>query len=253
MGVNKLFQRVATISLLVMIATYFTKDTLPAPDYYANTFIKEPIQNKSSKKPFKIEENQEHYLITPKYDYILEGVVVSTHNADAFLDMAHHEEWRDFINMRDLCVIWGDNVKSGVYKDMQFENGNWTCWYSWPNANVRQRFQNNELSNNHLLAGEEFVKSAIMEAQPGDHIYIEGMLVNYANPANGFKRGTSITRTDTGQGACETIYVEKFDIIKKANTLKREIFNIAKFLFILSIIALLYLFIISLRKPNLNS
>ncbi len=252
MGVNKLFQRIATISLLVMIATYFTKDTLPAPEYYANTLIKEPTQNKSNKKPFNIESNQEHYRITPKYEYSLEGVIVSTHNADAFLDMAHHEEWRDFINIRDLCIIWGDNVKSGVYKDMQFENGNWTCWYSWPNANVRQRFQNNQLSNNHLLAGEESVKRAIMEAQPGDYIYIEGMLVNYTNPANGFKRGTSITRTDTGQGACETIYVEKFDIIKKANTLKRNLFNIAKFLFILSIIALLFLFITSLRKPDVN-
>jgi len=253
MEVHILFKRVAIISLLVMIATYFTKDTLPAPEYYANTLIKEPIQNKSSKKPFNIEANQEHYLITPEYEYSLEGVVVSTHNADAFLDMAHHEEWRDFINIRDLCIIWGNNVKSGVYKDMQFENGNWTCWYSWPNANVRQRFKNNQLSNNHLLTGEESVKRAIMEAKPGDHIHIEGMLVNYANSANGFKRGTSISRTDTGQGACETIYVEKFDIIKKANTLKRGIFNTAKFLFILSIIALLFLFITSLRKPDLNS
>ena len=252
MGVNILFQRVAAISLLVMIATYFTKDTLPTAEYYGNTLIKEPIQNKSSKKPFKIEANQEQYRITPKYQYSLEGVVVSTHNADAFLDMAHHEEWRDFINIRDLCIIWGDNVKSGVYKDMQFENGNWTCWYSWPNANVRQRFHNNELSNNHLLAEEESVKRAIMEAQPGDHIHIEGMLVNYTNPANGFKRGTSITRTDTGQGACETIYVEKFDIIKKANTLKRNLFDIAKFLFILSTLALLFLFITSLRKADIN-
>lgn len=250
MEINILFKRVAIISLLVMIATYFTKDTLPAPEYYANTLIKEPSQKKSNKKPFKIESNQEHYRITPKYEYSLEGVVVSTHNADAFLDMAHHEEWRDFINIRDLCVIWGDNVKSGVYEDMQFENGNWTCWYSWPNSNVRQRFQNNQLSNNHLLAGEESIKKAIMEAQPGDHIHIEGMLVNYANPANGFKRGTSITRTDTGQGACETIYVEKFDIIKKANTLKRNLFNIAKFLFLLSISALLFLFITSLGKPK---
>jgi hypothetical protein len=250
MEVNILFKRVAIISLLAMVATYFTKDTLPSAEYYGNTLIKEPTQNKSSKKPFEIEANKEHYHITPKYKYNLEGVVVSTHNSDAFLDMAHHEEWRDFINMRDLCVIWGDNVKSGVYKEMQFENGNWTCWYSWPNANVRQRFRNSQLSNNHLLAGEESVKKAILEAQPGDHIHLEGMLVNYTNPANNFKRGTSITRTDTGQGACETIYVEKFDIIKKANAFKRVIFNIAKFFFILSIIALLYLFIISLRKPK---
>lgn len=239
-----LFKRVTVISLLVMAATYFTKDSLPAPEYYGNTAIREPVQNKISKKPFKIEVNQERYQLAPKYDYRLEGVVVSAHNADAFLDLRHHEEWRDFLNIRDLCVIWGDNVKNGVYSEMEFDSGDWTCWYSWPNAAVRQKFRTDQLSNNHLLTENEVIVRSIKEAQPGDHILIEGMLVDYANPANSFKRGTSTSRTDTGQGACETIYVEKFEIIQKANVFKRNLFQVAKFFFILSLIGLLFLFFI---------
>ncbi len=239
-----LFKRVTVISLLVMAATYFTKDSLPAPEYYGNTAIREPVQNKISKKPFKIEVNQERYQLAPKYDYRLEGVVVSAHNADAFLDLRHHEEWRDFLNIRDLCVIWGDNVKNGVYSEMEFDSGDWTCWYSWPNAAVRQKFRTDQLSNNHLLTENEVIVRSIKEAQPGDHILIEGMLVDYANPANSFKRGTSTSRTDTGQGACETVYVEKFEIIQKANVFKRNLFQVAKFFFILSLIGLLFLFFI---------
>ena len=44
---------------------------------------------------------------------------------------------------------------------------------------------------------------------------IKGMLANYENQANNFERGTSITRTDTGNGACETVYVTDFSIVKK--------------------------------------
>ncbi|MGI9235384.1 MAG: hypothetical protein ACR2RD_17260, partial [Woeseiaceae bacterium] len=39
-----------------------------------------------------------------------------------------------------------------------------------------------------------------------------GYLASYSN-AGGGKRGTSTTRTDTGDGACETVFVENFDII----------------------------------------
>ncbi len=237
---NTLLERVAIVSLLLLIITYFTKDTLPTPDHYTNTIHQEPIQNKISKKPFKTEVNQEKYLLTPKYDYQLEGVVVSAHNADSLLDLRHHEEWRDFLNIRDLCVIWGENINSGIYKKMEFKSGDWTCWYSWPNASVRQQFRNDQLSNNHLLTDNRAIGESIMKARPGDHIRMEGMLVDYANPANSFQRGTSISRTDTGQGACETIYIEKFEIVQRANVLKRNLFQIAKVFFILSLIGMLY-------------
>ncbi len=248
MRLSTLLERVAAISLLVMAVTYFTKESLPDPAYYGDAVIQKPIQNKISKKPFEIEVNRELYHITPKYDYRLEGVVVSVHNADAFLDMRHHEEWRDFLNIKDLCVIWGENVKNGIYKEMEFDSGDWTCWYSWPNAAVGQNFRNDQLSNNHLLAEKEAIKQSILEAAPGDHIRIEGMLVDYANPANSFRRGTSVSRTDTGQGACETIYVEKFEIIQKANALERNLFQAAKFFFVLSLIGFMFLFFTLSKK-----
>ena len=54
MGLITLFKRVAVISLLVMAVTYFTKDSLPTPDYYDNAVIQEPIQKKSAKNHLKL-------------------------------------------------------------------------------------------------------------------------------------------------------------------------------------------------------
>ena len=40
---------------------------------------------------------------------------------------------------------------------------------------------------------------------------MRGWLAGYSND-DGFRRGTSTTRDDTGNGACETIYVDEFQI-----------------------------------------
>ncbi len=78
--------------------------------------------------PFWIETAGQRYRGKPLFDYSLEGVIVSYHEADGFTDIWHHEKWLDFLNIRDLCVIWGDNVSSGVYRNMTFDNDSWTCW-----------------------------------------------------------------------------------------------------------------------------
>jgi len=243
----KLIKKVALISLLVMIVSYMSKENLNSSSHYNDLYIDPPTQQKTDMKPFDIKVDEEHYQIIPKYDYALEGIVVSTHHSDAFLDMAH-EEWRDYLNIADLCVIWGENVKSGVYKEMDFRNGNWTCYFSWPNSEVRQRFHEEQLSNNHLLTNDFDIKQNIMSVEPGDHIRMEGVLVDYNNTANGFYRKTSISRTDRGQGACETIFVEKFDIVQKMNSIQRLIFKISRFIFILSSLFFLLLYFTSGHK-----
>jgi hypothetical protein len=51
-------------------------------------------------------------------------------------------------------------------------------------------------------------------------VRFRGYLASYSNERGG-KRGTSTTRTDTGDGACETVYVEYFRIVEPATSLWR--------------------------------
>jgi len=249
MTFSSFLQKVMLLSLIIMAITYFNKEKLPSPDYY-DIPVPPPIQTKTDRKVFEVSVDKEHYHITPLYDYQLEGIVVSKHHSDAFLDMSH-EEWRDYLNIADLCVIWGDNVKNGVYQDMKFKNGNWTCYFSWPNSAVRQRFKEEQLSNNHLLTDNSIIKKQILGASPGDHIRLKGILVNYANRANQFNRGTSTSRTDRGQGACEVIYIKSFDFIQKANSFQRILFEVSKVIFFFSLFLSLLLYFTSRRKKQL--
>ncbi|MEW8002300.1 MAG: hypothetical protein AB2827_05910 [Candidatus Thiodiazotropha sp.] len=241
------------ISFLLLLLSLAYKDRLPNPDQYEAKRLVDPVQVSTYRSPFWIEAEGQRYHIRPLYDYTLEGVVVSYHDADSFGDIWHHDRWKDFLNVRDLCVIWGANVSSGVYQEMSFDNDSWTCWAYWPDAQTGASFQMIQLSNNHLLVGDDYLKEKLMSAEPGDHIRISGQLASYENPANDFKRGSSTRRDDRGNGACETIYVDDFEIVSKANVRWRGIYTFSGWCLGLFLTAFLILFVITppVRKPSI--
>lgn len=224
------------ICLITYVYCYFTKDKLPEPKFYDQQQLKEPVQQKLDKAPFDIYAKSEHYRLTPLFDYQLDGVVVTLNNAAQFGNIWHHRRWKDFINLRDLCVIWGSNVTSGIYKSVTFSSDSWTCWVSAASAEDWQKFNMIQLSNNHLLADKPYLQHQLMKAEIGDHIRLQGLLVNYKNLGNNFSRKTSTRRDDRGNGACETVYITDFQIIKKANVGLRRL---SKFSFWLGIISLI--------------
>jgi hypothetical protein len=244
MGLAFIAKWLLIISLAVMAFAYIKKDDLPDPKEYLSQKLDEPVQYKTDKKPFLTQVNEQKYAIKPLFEYELEGVVVSYHDAAAVGDIWHHDKWLDFLNVRDLCVIWGANVRNGVYQDMDFKNDSWTCWASWPDRETGARFSMTKLSNNHLLADSVGVKEALMSAEPGDVVRLKGVLAEYANPANGFIRGSSTNRNDRGNGACETIYLNDFRVVHKANEGMRTLYSVSKWMAIFSFIvfALFFLF-----------
>ena len=242
---EKTFRMLFVVSLLAAALLYLVKDELPPASFYDAESLGDPLQRATRQAEFSTRVNDETYLIKPRYDYELNGVIVSYHNADDFSDIWHHGRWKDFINLRDLCVVWGSNVASGVYLDMKFHNDSWTCWVSWPNREVGERFDMTRLSNNHVLIDDDAIRADLMKAEPGDQIRLSGVLAEYRNPNSGFFRATSTTRDDTGNGACETIYVTDFEIVKKANPELRLYYAVAKWTAILSLIAFLILFVVA--------
>ena len=245
---EKSFRALFVVSLLLATVLYFIKDDLPPASFYDLESLGDPIQQPTRQASFTTSVNGETYLIKPIYDYVLDGVIVSYHNADEFSDIWHHGRWKDFINLRDICVVWGSNVETGVYLDMDFHNDDWNCWFSWPNAEVGNRFQMAQLSNNHVIIDDETIKPELMKSEPGDQIRLRGVLAEYSNPRSGFSRSTSTTRIDTGNGACETIYVTDFEIVKKANQQPRLYYSIAKWSAIISLVGVVILFFVAPYK-----
>ena len=241
---EKLFKWVFIASLVGLVVGWWQRDALPDPDFYDSRIDQAPRQTETRAPEFAVDAGDQRYRIKPLYAYELDGMVVSMSHAHSFTDI-YHAEWRDFLNLKDICVIWGANVGSAVYQDMDFANTTWTCWASWPNGAVRRRFSEDQLSNNHLLADRPEVQQAILSARPGDQVRLRGYLAEYRNPANGFFRGTSTSRRDRGNGACETVYVEHFEVVREANSGWRRLFAISRWLAPLSLIGFVTLLLIT--------
>lgn len=247
---NVILRLTLLVSIGLFAISYLLKDNLPDADDILEETLQPPVQTKVDMAPFRIDAGEMVYTITPLYAYELYGLVVSYHNCGTWWDIYHHGRWKDFINVKDLCVIWGSNAESGVYKEMRFTSDSWTCTYYWPNQDVGARFDHTCLSNNHLLSHDESVTRALLNTSRGDQIYLRGYLAEYSHTNGEFHRGTSTSRTDTGNGACETIYVEDFEILENGNPFWRAVFTGSKYVILLNLLLIVIRFV---RAPVTSS
>ena len=237
---KRLAVKIVLLSALILFGiTYFLKDSLPRKNKIFKELYREPLQTQTNIPPaFEVEQKGFNYTVTPLYNYELYGLIVSYHHSDSFLDTSH-QRWNDYLNIKDICVIWGKNIRTEVYRHMKFWNRDFICNYRYPSSEVGMLFSENCLSNNHLLTDKKEIRKKIMSAREGDQIYLKGYLSAYAHKKSEFKRGTSTTRQDRGDGACETIYVTDFKILSRTNVLSRFLHSFSIYLFIFCLILLL--------------
>ena len=77
-------------------------------------------------------------------------------------------------------------------------------------AGLSESDVNRHSANNHLIPADGEIKKEISKIRKGDIVEITGYLVSLkaTNPeGETYDWNSSLTRTDTGNGACELIYV----------------------------------------------
>jgi hypothetical protein len=217
----KIFRLGMLACLALWGLAFFFADRLPPRSKIFPQLYREPLQTGADlPAAFQVTRKKVVYTVKPLFRYELFGLVVSQHRSDSLIDISHRR-WRDFLNIKDLCVVWGKNIESGVYREMKFWNRDFTCNCGFPDEETAARFSPSHLSNNHILCADEKTGRRIMRVRPGDQIFFKGYLVTYSQPANQFFRGTSTVRDDTGDGACETVFVTDFAVLQRANPVWR--------------------------------
>jgi hypothetical protein len=222
------------------VVSFFMKDRLPGRDAILEPLLQEPIQTDADLPgPFDVTRKGMTYTVEPLFNYELWGMIVSYHHANSFVDISH-EAWNDYINVKDICVLWGKNLETAVYSRMKFKNRDFTCFYTYPDEETGRIFSENCLSNNHLLPADSLVAGAIMRARKGDQVRLKGWLVNYGIKDSPSKRLTSTTRRDRGNGACETVFVNEFEVLRSANSGWRALHKLSLVLMVLSAAFLIF-------------
>ena len=224
----KLIVRVLLSGSVVLLSmSLWLRDSPPEPAAIRQELFNEPVQVEVRKAAFETTVRGISYKVQPLYSYDLYGVVVSQHAADTWWDYIHRA-WNDHLNVTDLCVIWGDNLRAADLPKMSFSSGQFQCFWETRSEAAWKSFDQYKISNNHLLSDSASITRKLRATRIGDQVHFRGYLAEYSHSQGfDFRRGTSTVRTDTGNGACETVYVEEFETLRPGGGPWRALFWVA--------------------------
>ena len=219
-------RKVLGIGFLILLAVLFVswrqKGGLPGPDAIQPVVLNEPVQLDTEREPFDFEYKNQRFLVEPVAEYELWGLVVSHNNIMAVSDLVHDAS---SIDTKDLCVVWGQNITEGDYQKAEYRSGQFVCYVRWRHG---EKFFGDALSNNHLIMDNQALRDVLAQVRVGDQIHLKGMLANYRRDDTKYWRRSSTTRTDTGDGACETIFYEDIEILQRGGVLWYTLYSLSR-------------------------
>ena len=109
----------------------------------------------------------------------------------------------------DIAVGWGDMANPQVYKQIDISQSN--RWYRWsidhePPISLQQIATHS--ANMHLVPANATIASQMKKIKQDDLVYLKGSLIEI-KAEDGWRWKSSLSREDTGNGACELLRVDQ--------------------------------------------
>ncbi|MCX7602008.1 MAG: hypothetical protein N2Z75_08730 [Meiothermus sp.] len=107
----------------------------------------------------------------------------------------------------DLALGWGRMSDTAVLRRLSIRQSDRFYFYAWrgePPIPAEEIVVSS--ANMHLIPGNDQIRLRLERVKPGHLVRIQGFLVNVTGP-RGFYWNTSTVRHDSGNGACEIVWV----------------------------------------------
>ncbi|HSD16933.1 MAG TPA: hypothetical protein VLC71_06715 [Thermomonas sp.] len=107
----------------------------------------------------------------------------------------------------DLALGWGRMSEDAVLARLEISQGGRWYRYRWkaePPIPLGEIVRSS--ANMHMLPADDAVATALRDVDAGDRVRIDGWLVQVNTP-DGWRWRSSLSREDSGGGACEVVYV----------------------------------------------
>ena len=168
------------------------------PVTYGNGVLakQEPAQQSSSQTNFTLNG----YSITPLESFEIEARVLSAehYSIDREADLAPV----------DLALGWGRMSDEAILKDISVsQSGRFYYWHVDHFPIPREEIETHS-ANMHMIPADSNIEKQLKSARVGQIVSIKGQLVE-AKASDGWHWKSSLTRNDTGAGACELVYVKE--------------------------------------------
>lgn len=247
--VSRLRQISRALTLLILLSLATTiwsnskRNLLPPQSSLLSRIDEPPSQEAYEDRAFTHNWHGNSYVVYPVAEYEIAGLVVTRNDIGGFSDIYHTS---DSVDVVDVCMIWGGNAREAVYRNFDFWSEPFSCWYR-PKRHIggNAKFEEDALSNTHVVAKDEKLAKRLNSIRLGDQVRLKGKLINY-HPAGASEqlRRSSLTRKDTGNGACEVMYVEEFELLKSGNPGWNRVYDMARSILLISILIKIVSFLI---------
>jgi hypothetical protein len=140
------------------------------------------------------------YQVTPVAEFSLEARALAT--------QTYHLGREADLSPIDLALGWGPMSDSAVLDRLNISQGNRFYHYSWtdePPIPVRDIVEHS--ANMHMIPANDEVGQQLGKVRVGQIVQLSGYLVRVQAP-DGWHWNSSLTRSDSGNGACELVWVE---------------------------------------------
>ncbi|MCU0755376.1 MAG: hypothetical protein MUE46_09670 [Xanthomonadales bacterium] len=114
----------------------------------------------------------------------------------------------------DWALGWGRMSDDAVLDQLKVAQGGRFFTYRWhlqPPIPAEEIVRS--VTNTHLIPANDAIWRQLKRIPAGRVVRIEGLLVDAADD-DGFRWKSSLTRNDTGAGACELIYVQSVSVLR---------------------------------------
>lgn len=186
------------LGVATVLAFWFNRDrgVDPGPGAVAPDV---PTQTRGGGAPFV----HKGYTVQPQASFQITARVLSTRTYSSGREAD--------LSPVDVALGWGPMSDAAVVQQISISQSN--RWYRWHAQQfpIPRRVIETHSANMHLIPASEQIAAQIKHIRTGQVISITGKLVR-VEAADGWRWVSSMTREDTGGGACELIWVESLTL-----------------------------------------
>jgi len=144
------------------------------------------------------------YQIAPLEEYTIDARVLSRR------DYRHDREAA--LAPTDLALGWGPMADDAVLEKIDVSQNN--RWYYWHAAHLPIPAAEiaHHSANVHVIAASAAAAQALARVATDDRVRLAGKLVE-VRADDGWHWRSSLSRTDTGAGSCEVLWLERLEIL----------------------------------------
>lgn len=146
----------------------------------------------------------EAYRLTPRASYHLRARLLSRE--------AYHLGREAELSPLDFALGWGVMSDNRVLDALEISQSGRYFWLRWgEQPPVGEAEMLRHAANTHLIPADDSVRRALARMRPGQVVALDGWLVDVA-AEDGWQWQSSLTRSDTGAGACELLWVRSASV-----------------------------------------